>query len=149
VITCLEDQLRRDESDRQFPYDDADGSVLTRGRALRGNLSVGIGRNLSAKGLSASERALLLANDIADATRDLETTFPWTSQLDEVRKGVLQNMTFNIGIAALAEFRQFLAKVQASDYPGSSQAMLNSLWAKQVGPRAQRLSLQMESGQWQ
>ena len=37
MITCLEDQLRRDESERQYAYDDANGKTLVRGTQLRGN----------------------------------------------------------------------------------------------------------------
>jgi len=107
------------------------------------------GRNLDDVGISQDEADLMLANDIKVATIRLESTFPWTVGLDDVRKAVLVNMTFNMGIHGLAQFKDTLAKVQAGDYAGASQAMLQSGWATQVGPRAQRLSIQMESGVWQ
>jgi len=138
MITCLEDQLRRDEGERLKIYQDT-----------MGKWTIGIGRNLSDVGISPNEAALMLANDIKAATVALESQFPWTVGLEPIRKAVLLNMTFNMGIAGLAEFRQFLSKVQAGDYAGASQDMLQSLWAKQVGPRAQRLAIQMESGFWQ
>jgi lysozyme len=149
AITCLEDQLRRDEEERQFAYDDANGKTLVKGMTLEANLTIGVGRNLSAKGLSQKERDLLLANDKADAEADLEQHFPWALQLDEVRKGALLNMIFNMGAGGLAGFHDFLAKMQAGDFRAAAGAMLDSLWARQVGPRATRLSLQIESGFWQ
>ena len=149
MISNLADQLRRDESERQFAYDDANGTTLSKGMTLLGNLTIGIGRNLSAKGISQKERDFLLANDMEEATLALEANFPWTMQLDAVRQGVLLNMIFNEGLSHLATFRDTLAKVQSGDYEGASVAMLDSLWAKQVGPRARRLSIQMKVGTWQ
>ena len=149
MITCLEDQLRRDESERQFAYDDANGKTLARGMTLTGNLTIGVGRNLSAKGLSQKERTYLLDNDIVDAAAALEANLPWAMELDDVRKGALLNMIFNEGIAHVAGFHIALEKLQAKDYPGAAAAFLDSLWARQVGPRAQRLALQIETGFWQ
>ena len=148
-ITCLEDQLRRDEEECQFAYDDATGKTLTKDVALQGNLTIAVGRNLSAKGLSKKERDFLLANDVQEATVALEANFPWAMELDDARKGALLNMTFNMGVRGLAEFKDFLAKMQAKDFRAAAGAMLDSLWAKQVGPRATRLSMQIESGFWQ
>jgi len=138
AITCLEDQLRRDEKVVLKPYKDSVGK-----------LTIGIGRNLDDVGISNAEASVLLANDIAAAEANLEREFPWTIGLDPVRKGALLNMTFNMGIGGLAEFRDFLAKMQAGNYSAAAGAMLDSLWARQVGPRAQRLAIQIESGTWQ
>jgi lysozyme len=149
MISSLEDQLRRDEANRQFAYDDDTGGTLLRGGTLKGNLTIGVGRNLSAKGLSQKERDFLLANDIQDATAALEMNFPWTAGLDPVRKGALLNMIFNEGPAHLASFHDAMSKMQAGDYKAAAAAFLDSLWAKQVGPRATRLSIQIESGFWQ
>jgi lysozyme len=138
AITSLLDQLRRDEGVQRFPYVDTVGKI-----------TIGVGRNLSDVGLSDEEIAVLLQNDIAAASGALAEAFPWTSSLDPVRLGAVQNMTFNLGVGGLATFHDFLAKLQAGDYAGASQAMLQSQWAEQVGPRAQRLSIQIRDGVWQ
>lgn len=138
AISSLADQLRRDEGFRAHPYRDSVGKV-----------TVGYGRNLDDVGLSEAEADFLLSSDIEAATMRLESTFPWTMGLDEVRKSVLLNMTFNMGIAGLAQFRQMLEAVKTGDYAGAAREMLDSKWAQQVGSRAQRLSIQMESGVWQ
>ena len=146
VLVSLLTQLIRDEDNRQFPYDDDDGATLIRGCTLRGNISIGVGRNLSAKGLSQEERRFLLQNDIADASRELEQHFPWTSGLDGVRRDALVNMFFNEGVGHLAGFVHFLAALKAGDYKLARDHMLDSLWATQVGPRAQRLAIQIDTG---
>lgn len=138
AVTNLSEQLIRDEGIRRFPYEDSVGK-----------LTIGVGRNLNDVGLSADEIQYLLTNDIQNATQRLEESFPWTATLDDVRRGVLLNMTFNMGIGGLAGFKQTLAKIQGGDFSGAAQEMLQSKWAEQVGPRAQRLAVQLESGSWQ
>lgn len=65
-----------------------------------------------------------------------------------MRLAVLENMTFNLGIAGLLKFKRTLTMIQAENYDGAAQAMLESKWADQVGARAQRLSQQLATGEW-
>jgi hypothetical protein len=67
-ITNLSAQLRRDEDEKQFAYDDATGKTLLKGDTLRGNLSIGVGHNLTANGLSQKARDFILADDEAIAS---------------------------------------------------------------------------------
>lgn len=148
-ITCLEDQLRRDEDERQFAYDDASGKALLKGQTLQGNLTIAVGRNLSAKGLSAPERAYLLANDIADAKAALEADFPWAAALDDVRRGAMLNLIFNMGAHALSGFTHFLAAMQAGDWATAKAQLLDSAADHEEPARIARLGTQIESGFWQ
>jgi lysozyme len=148
-ITCLEEQLSRDEADKQFAYDDATGKTLMKGDTLLGNLTIGIGRNLSAKGLSQKERDQLRANDIADATVALEANFPWAMALDGVRKGAFLNLIFNMGSRKLSCFTKFLAAAKAGDWPTAKAELLDSAADHQEPARIARLALQLESGFWQ
>jgi lysozyme len=129
------EQLRRDEGIRKMPYKDTVGK-----------LTIGVGRNLDDVGLSDAEINFLLKNDIDVATAKLNRLYPWFSTLDPVRQGVLINMTFNMG--SVSAFPRMLALVQSGDYEGAAVEMLDSLWARQVGARAQRLSQQMRTGTW-
>jgi lysozyme len=138
IIASLKDQLIRDEELRLHPYKDSGGK-----------LTIGVGRNLDDVGISQEEAELLLANDINAATVALEANFSWAMGLDDVRKAALLNMTFNMGVRGLGQFKDFLAKMQAKDFRAAAGAMLDSLWARQVGNRATRLSIQIESGFWQ
>ena len=137
-IIDLVSQLRRDEGLRLRPY-----------RDQVGKLTIGIGRNLDDDGISEEEADFLLANDIKNTQVSLFAALPWTVDLDEARQGVLLNMAFNMGLHGLMQFKGTLALVETGDYAGAAQAMLESEWAKQVGPRAQRLSIQMDQGTWQ
>lgn len=132
------EQLKRDEAVRLKPYRDSVGK-----------LTIGTGRNLDDVGISADENDLMLRNDIERSRRDLFQHLPWVVQLDDARRGVLLNMTFNMGIGGVCAFKNTLALIQAGKYAEAADAMLQSKWAEQVGLRAHRLALQMEKGQWQ
>lgn len=135
--TNIIDQLKRDEGLLLKPYKDSVGK-----------LTIGYGRNLNDVGVSAAEAEAMLASDVETATAHLHAYLPWTDSLDEVRRAVLVNMTFNMGIFSLVSFHSTLACLRVADYAAAAKQMLLSLWAKQVGDRAQRLAQQMETGQW-
>ena len=55
-------------------------------------------------------------------------------------------MCFNMGIDTLLEFKNTLSFMQAGDYNSAANGMLSSLWAKQVGLRADNLAVMMRTG---
>lgn len=133
--TAMTRQLRLHEGERLKPY-----------RCTAGKLTIGVGRNLEDRGITAQESAMLLANDIAREERALFEALPWVSGLDEVRQRVLLDMAFNMGLGDLLQFKLTLGAIQAGQYEQASKMMLDSRWAKQVGTRAERLSRMMATG---
>ncbi|WP_443750381.1 glycoside hydrolase family protein [Asticcacaulis solisilvae] len=87
-----------------------------------------------------------LDKDIADARADLGKQLPWTRQLDGVRRDVLVDMAFNMGIGKLLGFKETLRLVEAGRYTDAAGEMLRSAWANQVGARAVTLSRIMRTG---
>ncbi len=128
-------QLRLHEGERLKPY-----------RCTAGKLTIGVGRNLEDRGITAAESAMLLANDIGDMERELQRALPWAVRLDEVRQRVLLDMAFNLGVVGLLNFKRTLAAIQAGQYQQAATMMLDSRWAGQVGQRAERLSRMMATG---
>ena len=128
-------QLRRHEGERLKPY-----------RCTAGKLTIGVGRNLDDRGITAEESAYLLNNDIDKAWSDLKERIPWMTGLNDVRQRVLLDMAFNLGIDGLMKFKNTLATIQLGQYDKASNMMLNTLWAKQVGARARRLAKMMQTG---
>ena len=126
MITCIEDQLRRDEDERPFAYDDATRKPLLKGDTLKANLTIGVGRNLSAKGLSAKERDFLLANDVQDATVALEANFSWAMELDDATRGAMLNLLVNMGSHAVSGFPKFPAAMKAGDWQTAKAELLDS-----------------------
>ena len=135
----LVDQIKRQEGLRLEAYQDT-----------LGNWSVGFGHTpaFSGQTITEAEADSWLMQDLNSAQTSLLSSLPWCFSLSVPRYCVLWNMTFNMGIAHLLEFRLMLAAVRNADYPEAAKQMLNSLWAEQVKERAVELSEQMETGNW-
>lgn len=144
----LNAELSRDEGRRAKPYKDS-----------LGILTVGIGHNLEAGPLPnqrypMSDRQIdaLFAKDIASTVKKLDVYLPWWRGLSDARQRVLINMAFNLGIGrpgsghGLLAFGGFLNLVHVGNYPAAADDMLHTLWARQVGKRATRLSQMMRAG---
>jgi lysozyme len=146
MITCLKDQLIRDEGVRLEKYRDS-----------RGFWTIGVGHNLDANplpfdvsgGITLTQATEILDDDIARISAQLFADLPWLSTLDVVRQGIFGNMSFNMGVGGVLEFHHDLADTQAGNYLQAAADMKASEWYTQVGPRAQRLVQQMLTGQWQ
>ncbi len=148
--SSLREQLVRDEGGyRRFVYDDKDATKkLGLGYTLKGIPTIGVGRNLRDKGISHAESDILLDNDITAASAEVSAEIPWSIvSLDEIRREVLINLSFNMGIAGLiTQNPKFLAALQAGRWEEAAAELLDGPYKKQVGPRAYRLAEQILSG---
>jgi lysozyme len=125
-MTAFE-RLKTEEGFRAYPYTDSTG-----------HLTIGYGFNISLSGLGMAEdeAAAVLRLKWYKVFLGLFTALPWTMTLNDARQGVLADMAYNLGLTGLLSFNTFLAKVEAGDYVGAAADGLSTLWAKQVGQRA-------------
>jgi lysozyme len=130
-------QLFDDEGLRLKPYVDTEGKV-----------TIGVGRNLTDRGISRGQAMTWFDEDIDEAEHWLIRQCPWALPLDPPRYAVLVNMRFNLGPIRFLGFARMLSALQLGDYERAAAEMLDSRWAEQVGPRAQRLATQMRTGTW-
>ena len=86
-----------------------------------------------------------LGNDI-DRAVDACKAYPWFDGLDDVRQETVANMMFNLGPAKFAKFVSLIAALGKGKFTDAADAMLDSLWCKQVTGRCKRLVNQMASG---
>lgn len=128
--------LIRDEGLRLFPYLDTTNHI-----------TIGVGRNLTDRGISRDEALAMLDHDIDAVLGELRVNFPWFVALDEVRQRVLANMAFNLGLPKLRTFVNTLHAIADGDYQKAARGMRASLWAQQVGRRAERLAVMMATGE--
>jgi len=133
----LTDMLIRDEGLVLLAYEDSVGKV-----------TIGVGRNLDDVGITEDEAMYLLENDILRVTKEVDRNFLWFDELDEVRKNVVLNMVFNLGLSRFKGFKNAIAAIENSDWIEASNQMLDSKWAAQVGIRAKRLAIMMETGDY-
>jgi lysozyme len=132
-------QLVRDEGEILHAYQDSLGFWT---------IGSGILIDVNGGGITHEENVYLLTNRVERAQTFIHTHFPWAASLDEVRLAVLENMTYNLG-GRILQFKNTLALIEQGNYEKASEEMLQSVWAKQVGERAQRLSKQLKTGEWQ
>lgn len=145
-MESIVDMLIRHESKRLDPYMDCCAKPWRDCRCEnKGKLTIGVGRNLDDMGLTENEARYLLENDLGRVRAELDATLPWWRALDEPRKTVLLNMTFNMGLSRLLTFTKFLHALAHGDYQRAAGEMLDSLWAKQVHRRAVELASLMQS----
>lgn len=128
------EQLELHEGIRQKPYKDS-----------RGYLTIGIGHNLDAKGLSNHIIKILFWEDM-NLVEEKLSEYRWFTGLDEIRKKVILDMGFNLGVEGLLNFKNMISAIKRKDYDTAAVEMLDSRWANQVGIRAKRLSKMMKTG---
>jgi len=127
----VESWLREEEGYRRFMYLDTEGIP-----------TIGYGRNLKDVGINPVEAEFLLRNDMQSALIGA-ASFPWFDALSDLRKAVITDMIFNMGLLRFKTFKKMLFAVTNKDYPGAALEMLDSKWAKQVGDRADKLAYVM------
>lgn len=133
----LIEQLKRHEGFRSKPYKDTVGKT-----------TIGYGRNLTDVGVSQSESNKMLLHDVDRAKYDVINNIRSYTQLDQVRRDVLINMSFNLGINKLLKFKNMLKAINDKNFYLAAIEMLDSKWAKQVGSRAIELADQMSTGKY-
>ena len=120
----------------QYPYVDTTG-----------NITVGIGRNLSDRGISTTEAFYLLDDDILYFTAKLNHYLHCFSCLDENRQIALIDLCFNVGVQGFLNFKEMISAIEKDDYELASQEILNSKWRTQVGDRATTLANIIRTGE--
>jgi lysozyme len=124
---------------RFFPYVDTVGKT-----------TIGFGRNLDAKGLSADEAQILLNADLADAIEDVRHVFSCYDQLSRPRQLVLLSMAYNLGRVGLGKWPRFISAVHLGKYDEAADHLLDSLAAKQAAGRYRQLAEMMrtDTSEW-
>jgi len=122
------------EDKTNFPYVDT-----------KGNVTIGIGYNLTARGLPDSWVNQQYDEDVTYFNQQLTQDFDWYEGLCDARKMVLIDMCF-MGYKTFKEFERMLQALRYGDYEKAAQEILNSLWAQQVHGRAKQDAEIMRTG---
>lgn len=135
-IDKLKAQLKRHEGIRLYPYPDT---------AIPPRITIGVGRNLTDRGISMVTVEQMLDEDVQLVLVEL-IKLSWFNTLNEVRQRVIADMAFNMGVPGLFKFYHMIVAILAENYTEAAHQMLDSEWAKQVGLRANELANMMRSG---
>lgn len=132
----LIDQLVSHEGLRLTPYVDTVGKV-----------TIGVGRNLTDKGISSREAFDMLDHDVDEAVADLAGEFLWFCKASAVRQRAVVDLRFNLGASGFRLFRKFIHAMAVEDYPTAGRELRSSRWANQVQPaRRDRIVQMIEEG---
>ena len=128
----LLNDLKRDEGFRSHVYKDSEGHD-----------TIGYGCLLS-NGISEKAATELLYVQMIEHLEELKKWMEKQGMLlhsyPEPVRVALGNMAFNLGIPRLSKFKKMWAAIKKEDYVEASKEALDSVWAKQVGERAIRIS---------
>ena len=133
MLAAMEALLEQQEEFCAKPYRDS-----------RGFLTVGFGTNLDAGITIAQAKAMMQAQLSANEAALMD--YPWFAGLDPVRRSVIENMAYNLGVLGVLEFKDMIDAIEAKDYPEAAHQMRASKWRVQVGDRALVLADIMETG---
>lgn len=124
--------------------------ILHEGKKLRlykcsaDKWTIGVGRNIEDRGISESEALFMLDNDI-NRVVDECNQFLWFHHLSDIRKRIIIDMVFNLGLSRFRGFKKMIACLEYANYIGAANEMLDSKWAREdVGVRAVRLAAWMK-----
>ena len=133
-----------------------EGEVVTNGRHLiykcpAGHWTIGIGRNVDVNGglgLSDEEVNFLLEKDIERVIKELSTEYAWFSDLDDVRKDAMIDISFSLGQTKLRKFVLALEAMAIADHQTASKEFLDSDWSRTVKGRSVELAAMIETGEY-
>ena len=124
----LKQMLIKHEGKKLWPY-----------KCTAGKLTIGIGHNLDAKGISNAVADLMYEEDIMEVINDLHKIFENFNDLPEQIQLVLANMRFQLGDSGFRKFNKLIKSVERKDWKKTKINMANSLWYKQTNNRAKEL----------
>lgn len=140
-LSELEKSLIEHEGAANYAYTDT-----------RGFLTIGVGKNIDSRsgvGLSTEEIIYLMRNDIAECKHEL-MGHPWYDCLDFVRKDIMVELCYNMGLPTLNKFHKMKVALEKRDYKEAAKELLDSLWAKQVGKhRSSTLAQRLITGKYE
>lgn len=128
--------IKRDEGFRSAPYGDAGGHSIGYGRFL-GQLSP---EELRGMRVTPEEAGAFVEAEVERVSEELSQKIDFFQGLSSGRKRALVNMGYNLGISGLLNFKKMLSAMRYNDFDQAAVEALDSQWAEQVGPRAQRIA---------
>jgi lysozyme len=145
MIDQLKAELRQDEGVRAFPYDDSNGKTIN--LSSGGNVTIGVGHNLSAAPLPEPVIDWLLSNDITAAMQIALRLFPDLETWSQNRQCAICNLIFNIGEKGFIGFKNTIRAIREQRWDGAADNLMLSKWYQQIQPsRRDRIVKHIRNG---
>jgi len=117
-----------------------EGLVLQPYRCKNNFLSLGVGRNLDANGISEDEAMYLLENDIKRVVANLDKNWKVWRSFEPLAQEVCIDCTFQMGITGFMQFRRTRALMEMGAWLEASEEILRSKYHEQTPARCARNS---------
>lgn len=127
VIELAVARLKSEEGFRSTAYRDS-----------AGHLTIGFGFNVDA-GISEFAAAALLAAQVSERETVL-LNYPWYATCDPVRRSVLLDVAFNLGVTGLLKFHDMILAIGRQDWADARAELLDSKAARQLPQRYKLLA---------
>jgi lysozyme len=98
--------------------------------------TIGVGHNIQEKGISDRVMDLMLEEDLQEAIDEVKRNVSFFTEMPEQVQEALVNLSFNMGIPRLMQFKKTLAYLREGDFTSAASELLDSRYATQVGERA-------------
>tara|TARA_B110000858_G_scaffold111289_1_gene127375 strand:- start:629 stop:1075 length:447 start_codon:yes stop_codon:yes gene_type:complete len=104
-----------------------------------GKLTIGVGRNLTDRGISEDESRFMFTNDLKQ-TLEFLSRKPYWDDLIPRRQAALADLAFCVGPSRFDRFTRLNAALLIHDYEKAAVEVLDSKFAEQTGTRAMDLA---------
>jgi len=108
--------------------------------------TIGVGKNLSDRGISHATAMQMLDEDIDICINELQQTVSYWNDLPSRVKEALINLCFNMGIKRLMAFKKMFGFLREGNWLSASVELLDSRYADQVGLRSQEVANMIKEG---
>ncbi|WP_104748851.1 glycoside hydrolase family protein [Helicobacter cetorum] len=112
-----------------------------------GHATIGYGYNLSVhkkeyeyykdKNITKNKAYFILVKELKNNDTKL-LSYEWYKNLNKVRKMVILDLSYNLGLKGLLDFKQFIKAIEDENYSLAIERLQKSKYYFQVGKRAQR-----------
>lgn len=144
--TTIKQMLIHDEGFKTFPYEDLTGAPA-RARNGAGFITIGVGRNLEAVGLSEETILMMLQEDIDKALSFARLVFGEDFECwDAPKQHAIVSMIFNLGPNGFLKFKKFIQAAKEEDWNRAGDEAESSRWYTQNKARAKRLIKLIKEG---
>ena len=138
LINKLKEQLKIDEGVKYEIYEDHLGYATFGIGHLITDTDEEYGWPIGTK-VSEDRVNEVFKTDVQKFINETQKVFPDLINKPDNIQIVLINMCFNLGAPRLSKFKKFIAAINDEQWIEAAVEMMDSRWARQVGPRAERL----------
>ena len=113
-----------------------------------GKVTIGLGRNLTDRGITRAEAFMMARTNVEEEIQNLLLSDAYITLMDPVRQAAVIDLAYNLGISKWRQFRRTRDHLAAGEYELAAEDLMDSKWFRQVGLRGPRIVKMIVTGLW-